>query len=411
MYKTYIGAHSNYIAKIQFVLITLFLLDIFIFGGSGIELIDINGFRATLRMVLFLSICIFYFIDVIFLHFGNIIFDKTAIYFYVLLFYCFLSCAYGIIVGNNIIEAVNDLKPVLFLAAYLPIVSLAKSHYINDIYIYKLLLLSSFIVSLVTLDIFLQSYLGFSGFFFNVNEIKNIFLDIGIRENGGVVFPGHLFVLISDVILINKFINNKISTYEFLLILLFSFVIFQSSTRGLILILLLSFIFLNFKRWLKAKKINFKIIFFIFFISILMSLLFLEYDLSRLFVYDDLSTNTRIIFLSEFFDEFLLNPIIGVGYGSYLPSKGYNHLELSYAEILLEQGLVGLLLWVSLILNVIKNCYLEYKKYHQESLKYCIFAVSIVSILSFTNPYINNPLGISINIIVMMILKINRKCI
>ena len=89
---------------------------------------------------------------------------------------------------------------------------------------------------------------------------------------------------------------------------------------------------------------------------------------------------------------------MGNGFGTELPTKKF-HQENSFLDIFVEQGFIGVFLYLMLFANIFIR-----RKYN---LDFSI-ATLAVSLMSLTNPYINNPLGIGL-IMITLILVTNNK--
>ena len=115
-------------------------------------------------------------------------------------------------------------------------------------------------------------------------------------------------------------------------------------------------------------------------------------DFSRVL---NLSTDTgvksRITVLDESIQVINNSPIIGNGFGTELPSKK-QHQENSFLDIFVEQGLIGLFCY----LLVFYFCLVNFKAY--TALKVALISIAF---MSMTNPYINNPIGIGLIILVL----------
>lgn len=86
-----------------------------------------------------------------------------------------------------------------------------------------------------------------------------------------------------------------------------------------------------------------------------------------------------------------LSAISGHGFGKGTPSRPI-HMEISYLEIFHKQGLIGLLFWGSLAGMI----FVRYLQAPASSVAHAFFFSAIfVFIESFTNQYINNPIGLS----------------
>lgn len=99
--------------------------------------------------------------------------------------------------------------------------------------------------------------------------------------------------------------------------------------------------------------------------------------------------------------------VFGNGFGNGVAIRPV-HMEISYLEIFHKQGLLGLSFWFLLLFIIVRYYYLLKDK----DLKYIalpfILSVFFTYLQSLTNPYINNPIGISIIVLSLVVLyKLN----
>jgi O-antigen ligase len=127
---------------------------------------------------------------------------------------------------------------------------------------------------------------------------------------------------------------------------------------------------------------------------------------------NDESVNARLEFMVASKDILLNNPlylVFGTGYGMEIADR-LDGIEMSFLDILVEQGLVGLAIWFFLFLLVFYNYYVGYKKTgNLYTLEISLMAAFIaVLLVTNINPFINNPIGISF-FLVLLILSQNWK--
>ena len=126
---------------------------------------------------------------------------------------------------------------------------------------------------------------------------------------------------------------------------------------------------------------------------------------------NDVSVNARMEFIVASKD-ILVQPkylIFGMGYGSEVAGRT-DGLEMSFLDILLEQGLIGLAIWGYLFLIVFMNYYSSYKRGQRLTTLDISLMAAFMGILLLTNinPFINNPIGISF-FLVMLIVSQTKK--
>jgi hypothetical protein len=368
-------AKLNLLLKAYFVFV---LLELFLLGSGQV----FKYHSVTLRMINFVLLNVFCFI----------LFRKEKInrtyltMVYVFLCSLILSGSIGFLNGASNASVFNDVKPLLFFIYLLPFSFLIKTD--RDIkLIIKIIKISALILSAIYF-IYLLIYA------FNplVIFILTPFIDSGeifIRGNGPYFFyKGFFFIMISI------FLISKKTSLERIMLLLLLVATFLTLTRGLYLALLGSFIImgliqLSFDMKLTIKKLLLTASIFI------IILLFLPAVVS---IIGNKSGSDSVRFaliekVNEAITPFSL--IFGHGFGV---TAGVNreHLEISYYEILHKQGIIGLLVWMIPLMY----CFKKIIKDNTAVLdKRFFLAVLSVYIISFTNPIINSPLGLSIIVI------------
>jgi hypothetical protein len=107
------------------------------------------------------------------------------------------------------------------------------------------------------------------------------------------------------------------------------------------------------------------------------------------------SNRERMVTMSQAFDRTnIVTTMVGNGFGIGVPERP-EHMEISYLEIFYKQGIVGLCWWVALLVLLV----LRFRKaigWTDPRRCYPFFLASIfIAIESFTNPFINNPIGMT----------------
>jgi hypothetical protein len=101
-----------------------------------------------------------------------------------------------------------------------------------------------------------------------------------------------------------------------------------------------------------------------------------------------------------------INPIsffIGHGFGIGVPVREV-HMEIGYLEVFHKQGIVGLLLW-ALFFLILYNAIVKGQSLPEIRKSYLLSSLLVV-LLSLTNPFFNNPIGISLFIIVLVSMSV-----
>ena len=96
--------------------------------------------------------------------------------------------------------------------------------------------------------------------------------------------------------------------------------------------------------------------------------------------------------------------ILGTGYGTEIGGR-VTGIEMSMLDILIEQGIVGLAIWLSLCLLVFYNYHIVYKKRRKISTVEVSLLAAFMGMLLLTNinPFINNPLGIGFFLFILIV--------
>jgi hypothetical protein len=127
---------------------------------------------------------------------------------------------------------------------------------------------------------------------------------------------------------------------------------------------------------------------------------------------NDISVGARMSFILASKDILLESPqnmIFGTGYGTKIDGRE-NGIEMSFLDILVEQGIIGLFIWGFLFLQVFYNYYYVYRHTKKINTIEISLLSSFVGVLLLTNinPFINNPIGILFFLIVLVSSQ-NRK--
>lgn len=395
---------------IEKIIISLYFFEIFCGGGGRVFVIG----GIPMRMALF-SLIIFitsFKIVVVEKKFPK---TKYIVLYSVLLLWILIVALFGLLNNHNISYILGDIKPISYLLIFIPMIYIFENRRFKFSDVYNILILSSSIMIVITIFMMILIYTGALGSVYDVRQIVNsIFktFEIGIRSNGSVFYNGYFYLLISCILIYAKQIRSKTSIIEKIILLLGIVVIIQSTTKGLILSLIIGFIIVTLLGYKQAFKgivrfmIIISIVIFMYIIIVPNTEVLSRISISEIKV--DGGVNKRIEFTNEVLTKMdSLNIIWGKGLGEVLDTEGGGHLENSYLEILLEQGLIGVVIWISLILFIIFDLINKYsKKMDFMSLGLISSLISILA-LSATNPYINNPLGISL-LTISMCYGINR---
>lgn len=379
------------------VVLYLVVFEVFVGGGGGL----VRYHDLSLRMIL-LAVYLLLFVFFISYHRSKVVIDSdTALVTFVLIWVC-VSMLIGLINKNEIGYIIDDVKPMLYFFLYYPMRFTIDYYKISYKAIYSILLLASVIVSLIIITIYYNlTLVDLSELHLFVEDINNVFGDgtVWFRGDGkGIFFTGSVYLIVTNIFVFYFFTVRKLMLHEWLIFSLNVSTILISNTRGLIVMMLIGFFFI-----VVCRKVTLRIILFVFISSVCMVLVYSYLGFDRLnfeSIMSDKSTDIRIESFYESMDLMDRSPILGSGFGTELEHKA-GHQENSYLDIALEQGLIGLALYVAIFYKLLTgiNVY--------RSSVYLAFAASTASLIIFsaTNPYVNNPMGIILILLAMIYKK------
>ncbi|MCK8043304.1 O-antigen ligase family protein [Shewanella sp. 1CM18E] len=379
------------LTKIAF---TACLIELFI-GGSG-QVFTIFGI--PLRQIFFVFLLLSFFLDLI-LSNDSVRFSKHHFVVFLMIFGVFLFAFIGIMKGHDHNIIFNDVSPMLYFLMFFPFYFYMNKWDISFTYIYRILYVSSFIVSTFVI----VSYFVIKTFFDGQGYSYGILLEswtgreiLWFRPGGFVFYPSLFYVLVTSVIIFGRvYDKSKVNFFELLTLGLGILAIFLSMTKGLILCLAIGFVLVLASNKLSLKK--FLLIAVALGLSFFISLSYL--DFSRLTnLENDRGMENRYQVIDESLEVLEHSYLIGNGFGTELPTKK-QHQENSYMDILVEQGIFGLCLYLYLFYL----CLVDFK-----FLTHFKIAMIASVLMSLTNPYVNNPIGIGF-ILILLTLNLRRR--
>ena len=374
------------------ILFSLTLLELFIGGGGRV----FEFGTITLRIALFVINIIL--TTILYIKRGRIegyVLVISITFILISIFYGFL----GLFNGASLSLIIEDVKP---LSYFLSIIFI--SYYIREYkdvgVVVSLIKKSSFFMAILYLIIqilFFSGKLNFAWFYSFVN-IGISSSDFMFRGTEGLFFyKGFMYMVLGLIF----WIHSPKSNSKSLAILILTMAMILTGTRGLILMFgLLYALFygiplllrLNVKMLVLASVLVFGSIFF-----------FAKNDIGD----KKLSDSTRIEQIAQVFDDVNFTSFfIGHGFGNGVPIRPV-HMEIGYLEVFHKQGILGLCIWGTLFAYL----YITYRKRDNDNYlrKPFLLGFLFVILLSSTNPYFNNPLGISMFMIGLASLKVLNK--
>lgn len=315
------------------------------------------------------------------------------LYFIILVLIGFVFSAFNNADTDKLFE---DIKPLLFvfLINFFAICITNMQHVKKVANVIKW---SALVMAIVYLLTVLSIYLGFIDFkIFYLKE--NIASEILFRNELFFFYKGFLYLGIGFFFsLLSDKKNDK-----FIALILFT-ALCLTLTRGFILATALVFLFfvffINKSHFLKLFTLVITSVAFVYLLPVLFDTLG---DKSE-------SDYLRIITTNQVVDAInMASFFFGHGFGIGVPIRPI-HMEISFLEIFHKQGILGLLFWFSTLFWIIK-IYIGIKTPKNKIILLpFILSVCYVFLQSFTNPFVNNPIGISIIILTIVCAVVAKK--
>ncbi len=302
----------------------------------------------------------------------------------------FLSSIIGYINNAPLDLILEDLKPLVFFYILLFFTIVVKD--IQDIIkISQIIKNGSIILGSIYILVIILLFTGrinFTTFYQQQTEIGEIMF----RNESLFFYKGFLYLCIGYFFfLLSDGRKNKFGAlFLFLCIIL-------TLTRGFILFTVLItayyIFFINKNVILKWIVFIFGIIAFSILVPILLETLGDKSD----------SDNSRYLQINEVIAA--IDPIsfiIGHGFGVGVRSREI-HMELSFLEIFHKQGIIGLAFWSGLFFYIfLLYAKIKIKSYRKIALPFLLGVVFII-LQSTTNPYMNNPIGLMMILISIVV--------
>ncbi|MEH7274656.1 O-antigen ligase family protein, partial [Neobacillus vireti] len=439
--------------RFEKILLTVFFVELFV-GGGG-RLIDFGVL--SIRQVLFILLIVTFIFRIVkekawFNTRINTFFriNPVTIGVYALIVWFAASAVIGLVNGHPLSIVMMDFLRVAFFGLYFPLAYYISNERFTLNRIIRLLKYSALVVAIFTITVSLLGKTVFAANFKPFYDFMNWMMndDLFFRPSNSVFYKSHLFVLIGLILSFNDLLNKNYRKLEIAIVILGSISVLWSETRGFLLAFMLSVLMIivldvkvivdpikglsnKIKKMIQSKQFIRK---FTISLLVLVAVPFLfEYmTLERFEVVtvedtseyqegneangttsgktktqvNDVSVNARMEFIVAS-KEILANPknlILGLGYGSAVAGRE-DGLEMSFLDILLEQGLIGFAIWCYLFLII----YINYYKAYKQDYKISALDISLLSafmgllLLTNINPFINNPIGICFFLIMLVV--------
>jgi hypothetical protein len=435
--------------RFEKILLTILFVELFV-GGGG-RLIDF-GFL-SIRQVLFLLLMVTFVYRIVKekAYFNKnvntlIRFNPVTIGVYTLIAWFVVSAAIGFINGHPVSIIFMDFFRVSYVVLYFPLAYYISNERFTLSRIITLLKYSALAVAIFTIIVDLLGKTVFAADFYPFYVFMNTIMndDLFFRPSNSVFYKSHFFVLIGLILSLNQLLNKNYRKLDIAIVILSSISILWSETRGFLLAFMLSVLMIiildvkviidpikglssKMKKLVQSQQFLKKLV---MCIVVLVSVPFMyKYmTLERFEVatvqhspnspeveeqpeVNDVSVNARMEFIVASKDILIqpTNLIFGIGFGSEVAGRT-DGLEMSFLDILVEQGIIGLAIWCFLFLTIYLNYYSAYKKGQKLSTIDISLLSAFMGVLLLTNinPYINNPIGISF-LLIMLVVSQSKK--
>jgi hypothetical protein len=362
-------------------------------GGSG-HYTEIGS--VTLRMLFFVIAVGF---SIFYLLYRKVIKKDVLIIVISFTLITFLGAITGILNGAKAPHILEDIKPLSFFYI-LPFFSLRVNE-LNDIErISRIIKIGALLLAgmyILTVGMLLIGRIDFASFYASQEPFGEIIF------RGGFLFfyKGFLYLCVGFIF----YLFTKGSAKFFILVFLYLCIVL-TLTRGFILfttILLLYYLLFVNQNKLLTVFFSFSMILSVF----LLVTMFMETIGDR-----SLSDDTRLLQIEQVISDVSpLSLIFGHGLGVGTEIRPI-HMELSFLEIFHKQGLIGVTFWIVIFLYIFITFYrIKERVLKKLALPY-LLSVTFVLLQSTTNPFMNNPIGLTIillSIVVLSRLSSHRK--
>lgn len=313
-----------------------------------------------------------------------------------------LSALIGYVNHAPIGAILEDFKPLSFFYVLL-FFSVVIKNYDDIELISKLIKVGSIILAVVYLFIILQLFLGkidFLSFYATQNEIGEVMF----RNDFLFFYKGFLYLCVGFFF----FLFSK-GRFNMIALLLLFISICLTLTRGFILFTALILIYYVF---FINKNVVLKISLFIVGLILILVLIPVLFE-----TLGDKSDSDAVRYIQA--DQVIsaINPlslIVGHGFGVGVPIRKV-HMELSFLEIFHKQGIIGLCFWFGIFTHIFIMFFNIKNKKDKEIAFPFLLSVVFIILQSTTNPYMNNPIGLTMILITIVVfsklLDLQKRCI
>jgi hypothetical protein len=423
--------------KFERILLVVFFIELFVGGGGRRIDFGIVSIRQILFILLILTFVFRLIKDKALLDKDKNTFlrlNPVSAGIYLLLGWFVVSAVIGLVNGHTVSVIITDLFRVSFFAAYFPLAYYLNENRFTKERVISLMKYSALVVASVTLVIVLLGKTVYAANFEPFQAFWKYLLedDILFRKSHAVFYKSQFYVLIVLVLSLNAVLSKKYQKIDIFTIIFGSLSLLLSDTRGFSLALMIGVLLIvmidikvitdPIKGWAgKAKTVVnkpqlIKKTIILLLITISVPFLYQYMTMARFGgeqpgaagaeKVKDTSVSVRIDFMVESKDILLDNPVsflFGKGYGTEIAGRDTG-LEMSFLDIWVEQGAIGLGIWFYLFFLV----YFNYYRGYREGVDLITIDRSLmgaflgVLLLTNINPFINNPIGIGFFLIILI---------
>ncbi len=213
-----------------------------------------------------------------------------------------------------------------------------------------------------------------------------------------VFMKSSIFVPIGLIFQLDKLVDSP-STTKAMKVFIYALAVLTTFTTGFFIATGICVILLLHKKRLLSKRISILIIAAILvggFVAFRMGIINLMIDR---FSSADYSSTYRFTQIDSIIREFMAKPFFGHGFGHEFTTEYGNtirttaNFEVAWGELLVDTGIIGFLLFVMIIFSVLIKLF----RRSVNSKTAYVFALGLLLICleSFTNPFINNSIGLT----------------
>lgn len=424
----------------------LYLLFFELFAGGGGRLIAVGPL--SIRQILFVGLIVIFAIRFVmnsdtrteiwsyFRHPNTAVFWLSVI----MTSWIVISSIVGILHGHGTGPVATDLFRTIYVIMIIPLIYYIGENRFSISDLGRCLFFAAAVVSILTVFISLTgkfaSDMDFHHFYDWINGLMPG--DLFFRPSRGVFYKSDFLVMFAVIIALVKLAENKINWREGSVLILGSLSIILSESRGLYLGILTgvaTYIVVKGVIYFKGdrdslnltKSMNLRRLMVVFVTVVLCAFFYNNATIARFskssgadireekkFKWqdsgdaNDTSLRSRFVLLTDATKIIKSEPIggkiVGNGYGTVIGDRK-DGIEMSFVDILVEQGVIGLAIWLAFSLLPLYYFFKSFLLSKQLADSYIGLLGSTLSMLVVTNinPFLNSPIGLGFLLPVIVI--------